>query len=131
MVSALTLAQAAGGGGLALTLVVAVVGAVLAALVTLFGLRLTAHLVAIEKGQGGLVGAFERLERRLDDGLARVGDRFDRLYMGRRPLPSEDLVDPCERRHDDGFARLTDRIDCLTDRIDGLCRGQGEEERER
>ncbi len=103
MVSALTLAQAAGGGGLNLDTgtVVAVVGAVLAALVSVFGLRLGARLAAIEKGQDGLASGLERLERRLDDGLARLTDRIDRLYgtssgppsapLGSGPTPLERL----------------------------------------
>ncbi len=82
MVSALTLAQAAGGGGLNLDTgtVVAVVGAVLAALVSLFGLRLGARLAAIEKGQEGQASALDRLERRLDEGFARLTGRLDGLY---------------------------------------------------
>ncbi len=80
MVSAFTFAQAAGGGGLnrdtgtvvaVLGTVLAALGTVLAALVSVFGLRLEARLAAIEKGQEGLAGALDRLERRLVDALVR------------------------------------------------------------
>ncbi len=127
MVSALTLAQAAGGGGLNLDTgtVVAVVGAVLAALVSLFGLRLGARLAAIEKGQEGLVGALDRLERRLDDGLARLTDRFDRLT---------DRIDRLYRDADEISTQLVreqlEQMRLFREQIEAASRGQDEEERE-
>lgn len=85
--SPLVLAQAAvepvAQGGSDTGIIVAVisaVGVVLAALVTVIGQRNGARLDAIEKGQTGLAATIERLERRMEDGSARLADRIDHLY---------------------------------------------------
>lgn len=98
-VTALALAQRAADNGSDTGIIVAAItaaGVVLAALVSLFGLRMGARLDAIEKSQGALGAAIDRLERRMEDGLARLAERVDRLYGSAtaRPAPtttSEDL----------------------------------------
>jgi hypothetical protein len=109
--SAFTIAQEATGGGADTAVVVAVisaVGVVLGALVSVFGLRLGARLDAIEKGQAALAATCERLERRMEDGLARLADRIDRLYGSPRELSVEEVagmlrkaVQPPDDRHDE------------------------------
>lgn len=66
---------------------VGAVGVVLAALIARSDRRadtryedLAKQLGDVEKGQGALGAAIERLERRMEDGLARLADRIDRLY---------------------------------------------------
>lgn len=83
--NALLVAQQAspdGGGGDTAILAAFITAAavVLAALITILGQRNSARLDAIEKKQDQLGSAIERVERRMEDALARLTDRIDRLY---------------------------------------------------
>lgn len=98
----LLLAQAVGDSNSDTAVVVAVVTAVglfLAALVTGLSQRNNARLASIEKSQEALSAALERLERRMEDGFARLTDRVDRLYDSRTPSPPATFLDlPVPRR---------------------------------
>ena len=101
-VKPLLLAQAVSDSNSDTGVIVAVITAVsfvLAALVTVLGQRSNARLRAIEKSQEALSAALDRLERRMEDGFARLADRVDRLYASRAPSPPPTFFDlPVPRR---------------------------------
>jgi uncharacterized membrane-anchored protein YhcB (DUF1043 family) len=92
-----TTVEAGGGDTGIIVAVITAVGVVLAALITVLGQRNTARLDAIEKKQDTLGAAIERVERRLEDGLARLADRIDRLYSN--PSRFTDLPPPSSEEH--------------------------------
>jgi hypothetical protein len=87
LVAQQTTGDSGGGDTVILAAFITAVGVVLAALTTVLGQRNSARLDAIEKKQDALTAAIDRLERRMEDGLARLADRIDRLYSNPSRFP--------------------------------------------
>lgn len=80
---AAVVAQAGGGATSDTGVIVAVIGAaavIVSAIVGLVGQRNASLLAVVEKQLDGLGAILDRLDRKLDEGLARLTDCIDRLY---------------------------------------------------